>query len=239
MIKIEFPADRPDIARAMAKALHRIGYAESDETRQETDDGTNAGALCRVVAAVEETGEAVRDVRTTIDDELGDEPAGVEHTTAGPDAAAALDNKGVAFNAEFCGKAAIPVFTSGKRAGQWKKRKGVSEENYDAWYAGALTLVPASTTAEPEPEIEPEPVDVSGAFGAEVATLPAPPTDTGTLMGWVSEKQAAGLLTQPAIDEAYARLGISFTALFPPTDSADVTRHVNNLYGVLAATAGA
>lgn len=147
---------------------------------------------------------------------------------------ARVDIPGVAFNAEFCSTAQDPFYASGPRKGQWKRRKGVTEDAYDAWYAGQVKPGAAQTAADEEP------VNTAGAFGAaETAEAVPAPTDCGAFMGWVSAKQAAGLLTQEDIGEAYTQAGVQVTDLFPPNDADTVTGHVGKLYSFLVDKAGA
>lgn len=152
----------------------------------------------------------------------------------GPDDTGAgheVDALGVAFNTEFCGKAKDPFYGSGKRKGQWKKLRGVTDEQYDAWYIVQLEPGAAQETADQ--------VDTSTAFGAAPAAEVTPaPTDCGSFMGWVSAKQAAGLLTQDDIGNAYTLAGVQVTDLFPPNDPATVEKHVTALYMALVAKAG-
>lgn len=150
-----------------------------------------------------------------------------------------VDTNGVAFNEEFCGKAGDPFYSSGKRKGQWKKRRGVTDEQYDYWYAAqAKSDADTETSATAEDD---EPVNTAGAFGADTAAAPDAnaPTDCGSFMGWVSAKQAAELLTQDDIGEAYSQVEVAVTDLFPPNDPATIEKHVTALYVILSAKAGA
>lgn len=142
--------------------------------------------------------------------------------------------KGVSHNPEFCGNAARPFYTSGKRQGQWKKRQGADEAAYDAWYAEQLAAIEGND----EEEDDLPPISTAGAFGAKPAPAAEPcPDNTGAYMGWVSEKMAAGLLTQADTDEAHRRFGITLGHLFPPTPPAEVQQHIENLHRALSAVA--
>lgn len=153
-----------------------------------------------------------------------------------------VDTKGVPFNGDFCGKAKEPFYASGPRKGQWKKRKGVDDADYDAWYASAIPAPGATTQQE-------APLDTSGAFGGTDTAgafqqqtpqvqggtpSEAIPTDCGTFMGWVSAQQAAGRLTQQQVTDAYSQLGIEVTSLFPPNDANTIAGHVSQLHGLLS-----
>lgn len=161
-------------------------------------------------------------------------------TTGEPDLAR-TDTKGVNFNPEYCGEAAKPFYGSSKRLGQWKKRQGVADAVYDAWYAEQLAAL--TTTAEVEEEI-----DTATAFGnndtvtdtttaeeilqAETEDIP---TDAGALMGWASEHQVAGRLNPNWLGEAYVKLGITVVDLFPPNSPEDIKERTFNVYQLVSA----
>ena len=152
--------------------------------------------------------------------------AGVSETVA----EARVDNKGVVFDAEFCGEAKVPFYGSGKREGQWKKRKGVTEEAYDAWYEGALPV-------EPEPPATPEETPAAPAAPAAPAPSapanPAAPTTAGEFFAWTAQRQAAGLMTAEDLSAAYAQLGLDANALFPPTPPEEVAARIAKLLVIL------
>lgn len=141
-----------------------------------------------------------------------------------PQTDARLDQNGVAFDPAYCGEATEPFYASGKRAGQWKKKRGVSEGDYDAWYAGAAAAEPDAAE-----------LNTAAAFSNAPAEPSAPsvPQDTGQFMGWVSEQQAAGNLTQDRIAAAYQMAGVQVADLFPPADPADVQARIAQIYGIL------
>lgn len=146
------------------------------------------------------------------------------------------DHKGVAFNVHYCGEAQEPFYTSGKRSGQWKKKRGLSDKDYDDWYAEELAELQGGG-GEPDPE----PVNSAAAFGSpqQQQQQPTAPRDTGAFMGWVAEKQAAGLITQDDIQKAYGEVGVQVADLFPPNDHAAIARAIGGLHGVLSQKAGA
>ena len=211
MIKIEFPADRKDIALAIGKALTEIGQGavtpaaavESHEHQHEAEEVPND---TQPPATTSGSGDASANA------------AGGEN----------LDKKGVPFNGEFCGKAAQPFYGGSRKKGQWKKRHGVDEAAYDYWYSEALAAVEAKSraaveAAEPEPEPEPEHETTSdGNIAASMfAAIDAQhaaadentPRDAGQLMKWVSEQQAAGNITQQQVANAYTALQLPFDAI--------------------------
>ena len=154
------------------------------------------------------------------------------------------DQHGVAFNEHYCGEAQDPFYSSGKRSGQWKKKRGVSDQDYDDWYAEELAEL-RGAGPDGEGEHHPDPVNTAGAFGSggqaqgQQQQTASGPKDTGEFMGWVSEKQAAGLLTQQDIQDAYNQTGLQVPDLFPPNDPQTVAGNVQRLYDLLAPKAGA
>lgn len=265
MIEIKFPADRLDIARHLGTALLAIGTGantetvrevmEADETRRNTGDAQATPAYHEDTEHPDNGGPGYtpdpKQPSSLFDGTAGGTAADAdeaETSTTSPAAAstsqAQTDTKGVPFNAEFCGQAAQPFYGSGKRSGQWKKRKGVEDAAYDEWYAGELAKLQASPANRTQAEVgeddhQPAPVNSAAAFGSAQQAPANAPQNTGEFMGWVSEKQAAGLLTQDRIQAAYAQAGVQVTDLFPPTDAATVAQRISQLYGILSATAGA
>lgn len=154
------------------------------------------------------------------------------------------DQHGVAFNEHYCGEAQDPFYSSGKRSGQWKKKRGVSDNDYDDWYAEELAAVRGGQSGADD-EHHPAAVNTAGAFGGggqqqhQQQQTASGPKDTGEFMGWVSEKQAAGLLTQQDIQDAYNQTGLQVPDLFPPNDPQTVAGNVQRLYDLLAPKAGA
>ena len=152
-----------------------------------------------------------------------------------------VDEHGVEKDPEFCGTAAKPFYGSGKRKGQWKKRQGVTDTAYDEWYADELAVVDAidATVEDGYTEVEDEPVDTAAAFGAEetAAKPTGAPTEAGEFMGWLAEKQAAGVLNQEQIGAAYAAAGVQVTDLFPGDgkDEDTIAAAIAGVYAILAA----
>jgi hypothetical protein len=255
MIRIEFPADRKDIAAAIGRALLSLNGPDlrTSEDLCPGDCGANSAQIAGLDAAgsidagtgggeafLQAVVDGAADTATPdlaaslgVDDvAIGTRPGSVFEE---PGNLPQIDPKGVAFHAAFCGIAAKPFYESGKQSGQWKKRKGVDQAAYDAWYAEQLAALGAAASAETAP------VDTAGAFngdGAEPVHTHAP-TTCGDFMGWASKKQAAELLTQADITEAYATAGLVITDLFPPNDDAVIAERVAVLYAALSAKAGA
>lgn len=137
-----------------------------------------------------------------------------------------VDTHGTPFNAEFCAKAASPFYGSGKKKGQWKKRQGVEETAYDAWYA----------SAKPEPEHkEPEhkPDLAANTFGAPQTAGEDVPRDAGSLMKWVSEQQTAGNIAQQDVNAAFVSLQMPFDGLMNADAAVNCEKMYNHLKGLI------
>jgi len=241
MIKIEFPAGRPDIARVMGEALIRVAETNVATERKETYGELTPSLSAEDARQLAEdlTEEAPKHTASTADAFTPSQPEGTEAEptgtapTAEPDlsahstSGAPVDTKGVAFDANYCGQAKDPYYATGKRSGQWKKRKGVEDADYDAWYASQLG------DSAPTPE-----VNTSAAFGATTEATAqeetSAPTTTGEFMGWVSELQAAGRLTQEHVNQAYAANGLGINALFPPNTEEQIAANIAKLYEALS-----
>jgi len=235
MIKLEFPADRLDIAAEFGRALTALGQ-RSRTTVNDLTEKSPAQDEGAVQVALIPASEAL-----TLDDAI-DNTSGVQSGGRGAAAMSMadivkqdtrVDTKNVNFNAAFCGEAKVPFYASGKTKGQWKKLKGVTEEDYEAWYAEQLAGV-SHTSAGAQNDA---PLDTAGAFGdnsQQNQTTSKPiPKDCGEFMGWVSNQQAGGHLNQIDITEAYAKLKLQVTDLFPPNTPEVIAGHVKNLFAVL------
>lgn len=241
IIKIEFPADRPDIALALSTALQTIGTVEtkgcggctsvSDEVQRTAEpDGLGHDAGVDAGSSLDGAGSDGHGQFTKTEQEEQEnlvDPANV-------------DTKGVPFNAEFCSKAAKPYYASGKRSGQWKKRQGVDELAYDNWYAAELAKVVPPDAGQGEQSS----VNTASAFGGQAQgqqeqaganTGEVAPHDAGTLMAWVSEMQAAGRITQEQVNTAYQQAGVTMTDVFPgPNKTVEtIAQAVRNVHTIL------
>ena len=104
-----------------------------------------------------------------------------------------VDEYGVTFDGDYCSTAKEPFYGSGPRKGQWKKRKGVSEDVYDEWHA-----------AQREKAHRQEPAslfDSSAAFSTQEPE--DSPQSVGDLMTWISKRQAAKEITYQDVQDAY------------------------------------
>lgn len=240
MIKIEFPAGDMAAARVFGEALTRLANgaphvtAAVDSFSKTVGDELPPGAVEQHVAepapedVVREAAAAEEQEATEApNDDSTSQAATQEQKAAGAHAAgdgAQVDEKGVPFNGEFCGRAAVPFYGSGKKKGQWKKRQGVDEDAYDEWYAEAL-LGANIVEEEPADTAQTETTSDSNiaasmfANSGQQQTAAAGedvPQDAGQLMKWVSEQQAAGNINQQQVTNAYTALQLPFDAIMNP-----------------------
>ena len=251
MFRLEFDPDNTLLCATMARAL--MSYAAA---KVELGDGATTG---RTDGTTESTSNTPAD---DVESETYD-PAGEAHTPVSQGghlmptesdgvlkpsparmAVAAematddkVDHNGVAFDAKMCAVAAKPFYASGKRSGQWKKKHGVDDATYDAWYAGELLV------SEPAPAAAADTsVDTAGAFSATdtpagPATDPVP-TDLGTFMKWFAEMQAGGRLTQDQLTNAYAVCGLSMADILPPNTPDVIAANILAVHTNLSVIAG-
>lgn len=173
---------------------------------------------------------------------------------------AKLDDKGVGFNEKICGNAAKPFYGSGKTKGQWKRKQGVDQADYDAWYDASLALA-----SQDQQEKQ---VDTSAAFsgqdqgqGDNVAQINTAAAfagrqngevvndgqnhqeqhqdgktfkDAGEFMQWLAEQQAAENITAGDIDSAYASTQCTMGDLFDPAKAANAIALVYNFLSNIA-----
>lgn len=234
MIKIEFPADDKVAASAFAAALQHIANGAAlafrdCKTGRTPEPGANHDEE-EDDQQFEPQGETVPPDGIKDYAELNGATAESSTIPEGEyDASvlkgAPLDVHGVPFDEKYCSKAAEPFYATGKRSGQWKKRKGVSDETYDAWYA---SVDPRTSKAAEEPQV----IDSSQAFTPQKQQAPAAPKDVGAFMTWVSEYQAAGALTQDKINAAWSEAGVRISDLFnaPPET---VEQRIKTVYDIL------
>lgn len=225
-IKIEIPAGDREALRAFGEAMVklsvRLSEAEVLPFARHLHEGeqsiTTAGPTR---ATVEERAEqATQNVDKV---ELRpSEPLAQENT----DAVGSVDGNGVAFDETYCGRAAEPFYTTGKRQGQWKKRKGVDDAAYDNWYAsqlgGQASAADAPPTAQDDTPTPPSLFDASAAFAAPQqapAGASRPPLRSiGDLMAYTSELIAQGAVSEEQVSQAWAKVGVEIKDLMPPAD---------------------
>lgn len=220
MIEIKFPAERKDIALAFAAALSQLGGVPVTSVTPKTEVFHDETVTIHTLPVVQPEAETVVE-----------EPVGTATSER-------VDMKGVRFDADYCANAQEPFYSSGAQKGQWKARRGLAEGVYEKWYAGQLSASPAPSATEDEDTTPPVPT--ASAFSA--ASVPAATVGPQTgpdYMVWVSGKQAAGLLTQQAIDAAWHKLGLNVGSIFPPNPPEAIARSVGALYAELSAVAGA
>lgn len=237
-IRIEIETDDTDLVERIGRAMNgnMTETVEGSHCKPPCDDQGRPAHYAEGPDHEDGPGFDGWGERAGVDEQPGesDRPAATADETTHAASDAPRDQNGVAFDANYCGQAKEPFYASGKRSGQWKKKKGVSDDDYDAWYASQVAAGGSS-------EQDHQPVNTAGAFGgqSQQQTAPDAPTDAGAFMGWVAEKQAAGLLNQTDINEAYQHAQVQVQDLFPPNDANSVAQRIAALYNVLAAKAGA
>jgi len=243
-ININIESDDLAILARIHAALNPAMYKtlEVEKTATPDDAGPDYGDGPGYEGYSERAGESLDADRRHIESKIPASQGGTMPDPE-PDAERKVDTKGVPFHSDFCGVAADPFYSTGKRAGQWKKRKGVTDGDYDFWYTGKLSELDEEREERGEDESDNAAVITAAAFAGggkqkEQAAITAP-KDTGSLMAWVSEKQAAGLLTQDDIAGAYSAAGVQITDLFPPNDAATIQGRIAQVYYPLANKAGA
>lgn len=254
MLKLEFDAGDKVVAAALGAALTAIGLGKVVEGLAPVSDvitgGTPVGAVNLADAAEqheEEPPEGTNLSEQAFSKDADVDAGGGDPATEDATAAAApetdtrkRDPKGVPFDEAYCANAADPFNASGKRKDQWKKRRGVGQDDYDKWYAAELDALPAAESAS---SAAAGGVDTGKAFGAQAGTTEArdqvgPPANAGELMVWTSEQQAAGRLTQDDLGRAYSSCNLKVTDLFSG-EPAEITANVAALYAILAPIAEA
>lgn len=186
----------------------------------------NADDLAKIVAAVGGGAPALseRDV-----DQASKIVGRIVEPASAPTPDARVDANGVPFNPEFCADAADPYYGTGPRTGQWKKRRGVDEAAYEAWYSSQHSAPESDEDTTPLP-------NAAAAFGAPAAAVPR---TAGEFFAWMSERQAAGVLSQDNIDWAWKTAGLAVAQIFPPTTPEVVERNVATLHGLISTRLGA
>lgn len=220
---LEFPANSEAIFRGLGTAFSQIATeleAQKDPAKvakiKEFMDSLKPKQVVlneSLDAGVNATEEIVEDFvdpgASTEGGLFGEEPT-KEETEPQIDKATGevkLDHSGVPYNEAMCSSGKQPFFTTGKETGQWKKKRGVDEAVFKAWYTVQLADIagnPQTTTATTEttPSAAAAFGDTPKGDGPEINNL-------GSLMTWVSEMQGAGMLTHDQVDQAYATCGTS------------------------------
>ncbi len=238
MFKLEFPAENKTLAAAIGRALLEYGTGATVLAV----DTTAASKMRSSTLVDEEMAAEVQPVEAAATEPTLDEAAvtdlGNAQSTAEQGAGAAqgatgakVDLHGVPFDADYCANAADPFYKTGKTAGQWKKKKGVDQDEYDDWYAAAKPAASASTSTVTEDT----PIDTTAAFSGQQQQAPAntgAPTDAGAFMVWVSEMTTAGHFTQADVTAAYGVVGIGAADIF---QGENAVQNIASLHGVLSA----
>lgn len=149
-IKIELPANNASLIRAIGAALAEYEYVPDDDllpvpgyVPTKGDEGIEVDLSDEVhITKTSTPGPST----TTIED-----PAAAEtpETPENPGEAPTVDEKGVMFIPAVCAVAKEPFYASGPRKGQWKKKRGIDDLNYDTVYLNAVNQVTAAATTTP------------------------------------------------------------------------------------------
>jgi hypothetical protein len=229
MIKIEFPSDRSDIALAIGRALIAIGQAEGLdggqlETSVKTDTRTDQEKTEERDKLYQHNPEAKPGETQTRGDSHGTyEHVGKtgEFMEEVSEIDPRVDEKLVIFDAKYCGEAAVPFYASGKRKGQWKKRKSVEEVDYDEWYASKLEQTPTQTQIVRD-EPAPDPEKAANAFKKSPVVDVKAPANFGELMAWFSGQQTAGNYESHHLEQAFKTLNLSTLDLVQDPTGANI-----------------
>lgn len=248
MFKLEFDPRNTLLAAAMGKGLLEYVALVSNaqgKAPAPAPDGTTTG---RTDGTTESQSNTPADINVETDGNM-QKLAEVIRTDARPDntapttasdaqmaAIAKVDLNGVAFCDLHCAKAAKPFYASGKYSGQWKKKHGVTDAAYAAWYAGELLVAQGTAAASAGTD---ETVNTAGAFAAENTPAgPTAPADFGQFMKWVSEMQVAERLTQADVNNAYAVCGVTMADMMAPNTPDVIAANVVTLHTNLAVLVG-
>ena len=252
MIKLEFPSNRPDIAAALGAALISLGGVSAPGAVELKAEPCQGETATQRVAAAFSPGVTLEEKAAL----GGGDPAGtygqheVQDEDEPPEAGGGeVDLHGVPFDGHLCARAAVPFYASGPNSGQWKKRKGVDDGEYNKWYAGQLKHAPAKldTTASASPFAAPAQTQVAlqpfasphhpSVFGQQQPQAAAhnAPTNGSELMGWIAGEQAQGKITQEAITAAWVETGLQVGALFPTTPPPQVAANCAAIYRAILA----
>lgn len=225
MLKIVFNDNNKPLALALGRALTEYAAGlpvgklggepvEPEKILQAVAEDELATLRAETTNSADPTAEADPTRGQPVEDGEED-PARVAEAKA--DCTATRDSKGVRFNDNYCANAADPFYSSGKRAGQWKKKRGVGDETYDTWYASCLS-VPAADVDSP--------VDAGAAFSSPEDSDEGAPTTGGELMTWVSEQQVAGNISQADFRDACQAAGVGIHDIYQGDDIAGAVAKV-------------
>lgn len=224
MLKIEFDASNKALAAAIGAALTQYGgggvVAEAAEQPAPAEK-----SLTEKVPDIVESTVTVRDADTG--ETVAEETIPATEENDGP-----VDEHGVPHNKKYCGPvdAAVPFYASGSNKGQWKKKRGVDESEYNEWYVSVMPMEQDEPTEANTP-----PVNTGAAFGNKQEAAPASngPANSGELMAYISERQAGGTLDQATVTAAYNATGVTVNDLFDQAKEAEaVAKLYNHLQNV-------
>jgi hypothetical protein len=228
MIKIEFPAHRSDIAVAIGRALLAIGQTGGlDGGPVDVSPKTDTRSAETTSEERSELYKHTPDPKPGETETRGDSHGLYEHVGKTEEVMEEVetiddvDEKFVVFDAKYCGAAMVPFYASGKRKGQWKKRKSVDEVDYDKWYAAQLEQTIAPDLQEKD-EPAPDPEKAANAFKKSPVVEVKAPENFGELMAWFSGQQTAGNYEAQHLERAFKALNLSTLDLVQDPTGANV-----------------
>lgn len=215
MIELKVPRDNRELLNAASKffaaaASCAIAAGTKPLASQEGTEVPEKGACTddAIADAISAANKVIPGASHAADNPSKEPTGGAFENASKP------DEKGVMFDGAFCGVAKKPFYASGPTKGQWKRKGGVEEEAYNAWYAGALASAPAPAATTTEPAATNEAANAFGTTAAAAEGAPARPTNAGELIKWTSERTAAQHMTGDMLTQAYAQCNIMGTELF-------------------------
>lgn len=227
MLKIEFDPSNKPLAAAIGAALTAYGrgdtLAEAAIANKMEADTVAPKLESSAASAVGSNVAEHQNSQTS--EETPSETTATESESPAADVGSKgypiHDLNGVPHDKDFCGKAAEPFYKEGnKRAGKWKKKVGVSDSDYDAWYEEQLhKLSPAQARKDDEAQGIESPSQKAFQPTEETPELKNVAADFGSLTEWMSEKQTAGLLESAQIVQVYKALGTTVAALISPANT--------------------
>jgi len=186
-IKIEIPADYPLLIKAVGESLAGYkGEANSfaKEVTHPLEVKLDASKAIEQVADAQIPVDQLSNTSAAEDMAGQDDDAGKsEQSTAELGAGGAhvapgthpsqdstgkwlTDHNGVVHIPAVCGNAEKPFYASGPTKGQWKRKVGVTEENYAAVYANALSQVGSQQAASTTNQTQTD-TSAQDAFGGD------------------------------------------------------------------------
>ncbi|BAV81081.1 hypothetical protein [Vibrio phage CKB-S1] len=152
-----------------------------------------------------------------------------------------IDTYGVPFDDAWCSRAAEPFYKKGKdEKGKWKAKVGLAggKDAYLAWHAQRLAeLGKPNTDAQTAGHTQHQGGAAANAFTQqqEAPAADSPASDFGLLMGWVANKQGAGLLTVDQLNATYVKCATDVATLMQAGNTQARTAVYNELVAICGA----